>query len=66
MQNAAIGRDIQTRFLLNHRSFLGTPVWSKPSGIDMGQTLAEKNHTEQSTGALATIVAATYSLELAL
>jgi hypothetical protein len=40
--------------------------WSKPSGIDMGQTLAEKNHTEQSTGALATIVAATYSLELAL
>jgi hypothetical protein len=66
MQNAAIGRDIQTRFLLNHGSFLGTPVLVKAFRHRYGTDLAEKIHTEQSTGALATIVAATDSLELAL
>ena len=51
MQNAAIGRDIQTRFLLNHGSFLGTPVLVKAFRHRYGTDLAERIHTEQSTGA---------------
>jgi hypothetical protein len=41
---------------------LAASIWDRPYGTD----LAERIHTEQSTGALATIAAATDSLELAL